>query len=183
MIIQIQHPRKIKRKYYPGGFSLTELMIVVAIIGLLAAIGLTVFNNYINNSRINTSDARYKILVDKVKSEHQAFVGGLDISSMYGELLGPTSTCGEYISAIQSYYEFNSDYFNIFNNSIKLVECADSNPNNSTVDSCGACNGLCINIEDLAMGSILLNCIDGYDSTFINDEFGLQMVLNNDVPE
>ena len=51
------------------GFSLIEILIVLAIIGVLAAIGIPAYNGYINTAKINATKANHKQIVNYVSAE------------------------------------------------------------------------------------------------------------------
>jgi prepilin-type N-terminal cleavage/methylation domain-containing protein len=51
------------------GFSLVELLVVVAIIGILAGVGIVAYNNYIDDAETKVIEANAKLLAKNISAE------------------------------------------------------------------------------------------------------------------
>ena len=54
---------------FKKGFTLVELLVVVAILGVLAAVGVTTFSSFINKTKINASKANHKQVFNLVAAK------------------------------------------------------------------------------------------------------------------
>jgi len=77
----------------PGGFTLIELMIVVAIIGILAAVAIPAFMKYIRRSKTTEATMNLRKLYDSSVSyynEEHALRGGGITARMFPSTIGST---------------------------------------------------------------------------------------------
>ena len=96
------------------GFSLIELLVVIAIIGILAAVGVTQYDDYIYQAKVATLKNQHEAIVRKVDLEVELLNSGIDSTISHhsaGRLLRPDDTC---LDMVQSIAEHFSDFKNVF---------------------------------------------------------------------
>ena len=71
------------------GFSLIELLVVVAIIGILAAVGVVAYNGFIGNAKVNAAKSNHSAIVKWLGAEWQKCnLGATNVG--YGDASGVT---------------------------------------------------------------------------------------------
>ena len=97
-----------------NGFTLVELLVVVAILGVLAAVGITTFSGFINKSKINASKANHKQVFNLVAAKSMKCTLGEE-SVKYLDINGETqeASCPIGIDAFVSIMNQNLYSLNI----------------------------------------------------------------------
>ena len=96
------------------GFTLIELLIVVAIIGILAGVGVPMYNGYVLNAKIKATTANHKNIVNFISANLTNCAAGSSAIALKSNNRQPSKDIS--LNCNNSTYAFAQNFVNHFNN-------------------------------------------------------------------